>query len=70
MKYRVTLSIIFDNYEDAKKIYDFLAGYGRLFKTIRKGEPVEERSLIMLERCYHDEEPTKPCEILEQYTSE
>jgi len=70
MKYRVSLSIILDEYGDAKKIYDFLAGHGRLFKTIRKGEPAEERSLIMLEEHYHDEDPTKPCVVLESMESE
>jgi len=70
MKYRVSLSIILDEYKDAKKIYDFLAKHGRLFKTIRKGEPAEERSRIALEEHYHDEEPTKPCVVLESLESE
>jgi len=70
MKYRVSLSIILNEYEDAKKIYDFLAKHGHLFKTIRKGEPAEERSRITLEEHYHDEDPTKPCVVLESMESE
>jgi len=70
MKYRVSLSIILDEYEDAKRIYDFLATYRHLMRTIRKGEPAEERSLIMLEEHYHDEDPTKPCVLLESLESE
>jgi len=70
MKYRIGLSIILDKYEDAKKIYTFLAGYGHLMRTIRKGELAEERSLIKLEKHYHDEDPTKPCVVLESMESE
>jgi len=70
MKYRVSLSIILDKYEDAKKIYDFLAEHGHLFSTIRKGEPAEERSRITLEEHYHDDDPTKPCVVLESMESE
>jgi len=70
MKYRVSLSIIVNKYEDAKKIYNFLAKHERLFLTIRKGEPAEERSRIALEEHYHDEDPTKPCVVLESMESE
>ena len=69
IKYKVSLNIILDNYEDAKKIYDFLAQHKKLFKTIRKGEPNEERSVITLEKHYHDEDPSRPCEILEKLES-
>jgi len=70
MKYRVSLSIILDEYEDARKIYDFLGKYKHLMRTIRKGEPAEERSWAMLEEHYHDEDPTKPCVVLESMESE
>jgi len=70
MKYRVSLSIILEEYDDAKKIYDFLKRHGHLMITIRKGEPAEERSTIRLEKHYHDEDPTRPCEVIEEFESE
>jgi len=70
MKYRVWLNIILDAYEDAKKVYDFLAEYKPFMRTIRKGKPAEERSRITLAECYHDEDPTRPCQVLEKFESE
>jgi hypothetical protein len=66
----VSLNVILDDYDTAKKIYDFLKQNGRLMRTIRKGEPAEERSRIALERHYHDEDPTRPCEVIESFESE
>jgi hypothetical protein len=70
VKYRISLSIIVDSYDDAKPLYDFLAKARALFRTIRKGEPNEERSLLILEKHYHDEDPSKPCEVLESISSD
>jgi len=70
LKYRVSLAILLDRYEDAKEIYNFLARRRHLFKTIRKGTPAEERSLIMLEENHHDEDPPRPCKVLESLKSE
>ena len=33
--------------------------------SIHPGLINEEKGYIMLEKCYHDEDPTKPCELLE-----
>jgi len=70
MKWRVTLNIILDREEDARDIFEFLKKRKGLFKTVRKGEPAEEKSAITLEKHYHDEDPTKPCEVVESYESE
>jgi hypothetical protein len=66
----VSLNIILDDYDTAKKIYDFLKQNGHLMRTIRKGEPNEERSIIALEKHYHDEDPARPCEVIESVESE
>uniref|UniRef100_A0A6M3XTJ4 Uncharacterized protein n=1 Tax=viral metagenome TaxID=1070528 RepID=A0A6M3XTJ4_9ZZZZ len=70
MKYRVSISFITEREETARKIYKFLSKERGFMRTIRKGEAAEERSHIMLERHYHDEDPTKPCIIIEEDWSE
>jgi len=70
MKYRIRLDLIFDEKEDAMKAFNFLKKKRVLFRTIRKGEPNEERSVLEIHKCYHDEDPTKPCEIIERIESE
>jgi len=70
MKYRIRLDLIFDEEEDAMKAFNFLKEKRVLFRTIRKGEPNEERSILEIHKCYHDEDPTKPCEIIEHIESE
>ncbi|MEM2370595.1 MAG: hypothetical protein QXH51_06805 [Candidatus Bathyarchaeia archaeon] len=69
MKYRVVVSFICESEETARRIYNAAKALSHFMLTIRRGEPAEERSFIILERCYHDEDPTKPCEVIEQITS-
>jgi len=70
MKYRLTVSIFMDSEADAETIFRFLEGKRGIFKTIKKGMPEEEPSSVMLERCYHDEEPPKPCEVMKEFKSD
>ena len=37
--------------------------------TINPGQPNEERGYIIIEECYHDEDPTKPCIVLVEHQS-
>lgn len=66
MKLRIRCDLIIDieNETVAMKIVDELKKVKNYFKTIRLGEIAEERSYIVLEKCYHDENPSKPCEIV------
>jgi len=70
MKYRVRLDLIFDKEEEAMEAFNFLKGRRNLFRTINKGEPNEERSILEIHKCYHDEPEPKPCEIIEHIESE
>jgi len=70
MKYRLTFTIFIDDESDAERIYRFLEDKRGIFKTVNKGKPEEERSSVRLERCYHDEEPPKPCEVIKEFTSD
>jgi len=70
LKFRVRADIILDDESEAMGIFASLKGERDRFVTIRKGEPDEERSRVSIEKCYHDEDPTKPCEIIEIIESE
>jgi len=70
LKYRVSASLFLDRRKDAVRVFEKLKREKELFLTIRKGEPVEQRSFVRLERCYHDEEVPRPCEVVEQVESE
>jgi len=70
MKYRIRLDLIFEKEEDAMEAFNFLKKRRNLFRTIKKGKPDEERSVLEIHKCYHDEEPPKPCEIIEHIERE
>jgi len=38
--------------------------------VINPGQPNEERGYIMLEKCYHDQDPTISCQIIENWQVE
>ena len=72
MKYRVRCDLILDVEDEtvAKEIAKTLHKLRDFFRIIRLGELAEERSFIVLEKCYHDEEPSKPCEIVFRWVKE
>lgn len=67
MKYRIHADLIFDadSENDAKDVFALIKKLKGKLKTIKKGEPDEENSYAWIEKCYHDETPPRPCEILE-----
>jgi len=69
LKYRVSASIYFNRREDADIIFEEVKRRKELFTAVRRGEPGEQRSFVMLERCYHDEEEPRPCEVIEKVES-
>jgi len=70
MKYRVQSDLILDEEDTAEKAFKYLKRMRRLFRTINEGKPNEEKSHLSWHRCYHDEEPAKPCEFVETVESE
>jgi hypothetical protein len=70
MKYRAWISFIADDEETARTVFNAAKGLRSRMRTVRKGEPAEERSFIILEKHYHDEDPSKPCEVIEEYWSD
>ena len=72
MKIRITIDILIDpKYANivaaAIKFMKFLTKY---CETINKGKANEVRSRIVIHKCYHDETPPKPCEVIYEFTSE
>jgi len=70
LRWRIRADIILSDREDAMDIFKGLKRESRKFETINKGEPNEERSRVSIEKCYHNEESPKPCEIIEIVESE
>ena len=70
MKYRITISVFVDDEKTAQRIFNWLKENRGAFRSILRGQPNEERSFIRIERCYHDETPAKPCEVIAEYVSE
>ena len=66
MQYRVRIDAAFDSGTDADKLK---AGIIALQGKLKRINAVET-STIMVEKCFHDEIPPKPCEILYQWTKE
>ena len=64
MFYRVRLDLAFADSTNPGKVRDH--GKKLLSKAviINEGQENEERGYIMVEKCYHDEDPAKPCELL------
>ena len=67
MLYRVRLDLAFDAEDVPRAIFDsaerVLSG---AIKIASEDNPTGEVSFIEIHKCYHDETPYKPCEIIER----
>ena len=63
---RITIDLFLDVVNEATltKIRDQLLALKEKFRNINIGLLIEEKSRITVQKCYHDETPTKPCEII------
>lgn len=67
MLYRVRIDLCFNAEETPQAIFDKAKQVLlKAVKIARQGEPTGEISFIEVHRCFHDEEPTKPCEIIKR----
>jgi len=69
MKLRIRADLILDDQHQAKRLFEHINRFARLYVTLNPGRPEEERSHWSLHKCYHDETPAKPCESVEEHTS-
>lgn len=69
MFYRIRIDLAFRNPGVYTGLLEHAEGIISQAHTINPGQANEEIGYIITEECYHDEDPAKPCEIIEeQYT--
>ncbi|MBA7493221.1 hypothetical protein ES702_03787 [subsurface metagenome] len=64
MFYRVRIDLAYPEDANPKAIQAHANTLFHDAMTINPGQPNEERGYIMLEKCYHDEDPPRPCEVI------
>jgi len=67
LKYRLRLDFIAGEEETLSPLLGAIEGVLDKLEVIRPGEVAEEASSLLWERCYHDETPPKPCEIIRSW---
>lgn len=65
MIYRIRIDLAFTTKDPCDDILDKARDHLAQAIVINPDQPNEERGYITLERCYHDEAPSKPCEVIE-----
>ncbi|GAH10642.1 unnamed protein product [marine sediment metagenome] len=67
MLYRVRIDLCFDAEDISQAVFEKAKQVlAKAVKIARQGEPTGEVSFIEIHKCYHDEMPTKPCEIIKR----
>ena len=68
MKYRIIATVFVDPSNETKvmTLYTALKNAKAIFEVINAGKVNEERSRIEIHKCYHDEIPPKPCELIDK----
>lgn len=64
MFYRVQMTLAFPERKEAEKSIEKALDIIGYAVVIHPGEINEERGFILIEKCYHDEDPPKPCEVV------
>lgn len=67
MKYRVRIDLSFSERDPAEDIYEKALEVFPEARTTNEGSEQEEIGYLRLERCYHDEDRSKCCDLIEQY---
>ncbi len=67
MLYRVRIDLCFNAEDISQAVFDRAKQVlSQAVKIARQGEPTGEISFIEIHKCYHDEDPPKPCEIIKR----
>lgn len=70
MLYRIRIDLAFTDHDPVSDILDKAIDHLEHAVTINPGQTQEEKGFIIEERCYHDEDPNIPCEIIsDEFTS-
>lgn len=67
MLYRITLDLAFEQLDPTGDIFDKALDALDKAKVIQPHQIDEERGYIKLAKCYHDEDPNRPCDILAEH---
>jgi len=70
MFYRIKIDLAYPEELNPKAILAHAKSLMPQAVLINPGQPNEERGYIILEECYHDEDPTKPCQVTENWQVE
>lgn len=68
MFYRVTADILFQSSDEARDFYRDCKLAIAKGVSIHVDQPNQERSTILHQQCFHDEDPPRPCIIINQET--
>lgn len=68
MVYRIDITLFFEpkNQHHRKSLHGQIKGLLKHATNINTGKPNEERCFTQIHRCYHDEDPTRSCELEER----
>lgn len=67
MFYRIRIDLAYPSDTNPKSILAHTKNLMPGAIIINPHQDNEERGYIILEKCYHDEDPTKPCEVTHNY---
>ena len=70
MKYRLDVCVFSAKEKVIKDLYDAIADSSGELETVNKGKHNEEKSRVRMHKCYHDETPPKPCELMNEWHSD
>lgn len=65
MIYRIRIDLAFTDKDPCDDILDKARDHLAQAIVINPDQLDEERGFITLEKCYHDENPARPCEVIE-----
>ena len=67
MLYRIRLDLAFDDEDPVRDIIDKAQDNLADAVTINPGQDNEEKGFIIIEHCFHDENPPQPCQVIIHY---
>lgn len=70
MFYRIKIDLAFTNDDSPFDILEKALDVIDQAIVINPDQDNEERGYVTLEKCYHDEDPTKPCEVIKKWQVE
>lgn len=64
---KVTIILCFEDEGVAQGLFNHAVGQLPKAKTVNSGQENEERGIVRLEECYHDQDEGIPCYVIEEH---